>query len=92
MANKLKLRRLRRLKDDVAWWIAEAFDWKQIALEHAVEIDRLRKLVIRVPMPVIVPTDIVHQLNGKGKKEDPLCRSCNDGTRHGCSSCAYRMK
>lgn len=55
MVSKLKQRRSRRIKADVAWWKAEAQDWKQVALEHAAEIDRLRKLVIRVPMPVVVP-------------------------------------
>jgi hypothetical protein len=35
MTSKLKQRRLRRLKSDVAWWMAEAREWKQIALEHA---------------------------------------------------------
>jgi hypothetical protein len=38
MTSKLKQRRMRRLRDDVAWWMAEAREWKQIALEHA---DRL---------------------------------------------------
>ena len=57
--SKLKQRRVRRLKADVAWWMAEAQDWKQVALEHAAEIDRLRKLVIRVPMPVVVPAHSV---------------------------------
>lgn len=56
--SKLKLRRTRRLKSDVAWWIAEAADWKRVAMEHAAEIDRLRKLVIRVPMPVVVPVQV----------------------------------
>lgn len=56
MVSKLKQRRLRRLKADVSWWVAEAQDWEQIAMEHAAEIDRLKKLVIRVPMPVVVPT------------------------------------
>lgn len=55
MVSKLKQRRLRRLKADVAWWMAEAQDWKDIAMEHAAEIDRLKNLVIRVPMPVVVP-------------------------------------
>lgn len=55
MVSKLKQRRVRRLKADAAWWMAEAQDWKDIALEHAAEIDRLKKLVIRVPMPVVVP-------------------------------------
>lgn len=66
MVSKLKQRRLRRLKADVSWWIAEAQDWKQIAMEHAAEIDRLKKLVIRVPMPVVVPADITNGINVKG--------------------------
>lgn len=66
MVSKLKQRRMRRLKADVAWWMAEAQDWKGIALEHAAEIDRLKKLVIRVPMPVVVPADIIQGINVKG--------------------------
>ncbi|RAY30455.1 hypothetical protein DP184_06520 [Enterobacter kobei] len=62
MVSKLKQRRLRRLKADVAWWMAEAQDWKNIALEHAAEIDRLRVLVIRVPMPVVVPESVADEL------------------------------
>lgn len=58
MVSKLKQRRMRRLKSDVAWWMAEARDWKQIAMEHADEIERLRNLVIRVPMPVVVPVQV----------------------------------
>lgn len=62
MTSKLKLRRSRRLKADVSWWKAEAQDWKDIAMEHAAEIDRLRKLVIRVPMPVVVPESVADEL------------------------------
>ncbi|MBL5919792.1 hypothetical protein I7V28_01410 [Lelliottia amnigena] len=86
MVSKLKQRRTRRLKSDVAWWMAEAADWKQIAMEHALEIERLRALVIRVPMPVIVPRDMAHQLY---HTETKRCRTCNDGLRGGCSSCAF---
>ena len=43
MTSKLKQRRLRRLKADVWWWQQEANDWKQIAMEHAKEIDVLRR-------------------------------------------------
>ncbi|MCI1899294.1 MAG: hypothetical protein LKI85_13110 [Enterobacter sp.] len=89
MVSKLKLRRTRRLKSDVAWWIAEAADWKQVAMEHAAEIDRLRKLVIRVPMPVIVPRDMAHQLY---HTETKRCRTCNDGLRGGCSSCVFNKQ
>ncbi len=58
MVSKLKQRRTRRLKSDISWWMAEAQDWKDIAMEHAAEIDRLKKLVIRVPMPVVVPAQL----------------------------------
>lgn len=62
MVSKLKQRRTRRLQSDVAWWMAEANDWKQVAMEHAVEIERLRALVIRVPMPVVVPESVAEKL------------------------------
>lgn len=62
MVSKLKQRRSRRLKADIAWWMAEAQDWKDIAMEHAAEIDRLKKLVIRVPMPVVVPESVADEL------------------------------
>lgn len=55
MVSKLKQRRVRRLKADVAWWREEAEDCRSRLLELAGEIDRLKKLVIRVPMPVVVP-------------------------------------
>lgn len=55
MVSKLKQRRLRRLKADVAWWREEAEDCRSRLLELAGEIDRLKKQVIRVPMPVVVP-------------------------------------
>ncbi|MDV2903099.1 hypothetical protein R0H17_15780 [Phytobacter diazotrophicus] len=43
MPSKLKQRRMRRLRDDVAWWQAEASDWKQIALEHADKLGKMRR-------------------------------------------------
>lgn len=89
MASKLIQRRTRRLKSDVAWWMAEAADWKDIALEHALEIERLRALVIRVPMPVIIPRDMAHQLY---HTETKRCRTCNDGLRGGCSSCVFNKQ
>lgn len=55
MVSKLKQRRMRRLKADVAWWRDEAEDCRSRLLELAGEIDRLKKLVIRVPMPVLMP-------------------------------------
>ncbi|ELM7732745.1 hypothetical protein Q2P25_001431 [Escherichia coli] len=66
MVSKLKQRRMRRLKADVAWWRGEAEDCRSSLLELAGEIDRLKKLVIRVPMPVVVPADIMQGINVKG--------------------------
>lgn len=43
MVSKLKQRRMRRLRDDVAWWMEEARDWKQIALEHADKLAEMRR-------------------------------------------------
>lgn len=86
MTSKLKQRRTRRYKSDIAWWKAEVQDWKGIAMEHAAEIDRLRALVIRAPMPVLMPKEMVHQLY---YTETKRCRTCNDGLRGGCSSCIF---
>lgn len=63
MVSKLKQRRTRRLKSDVAWWRAEANDLHARVMEQADEIDKLKKLVIRVPMPVVVPAEVVDELN-----------------------------
>ena len=64
--SKLKQRRLRRLKADVAWWKGEASDLYARVMEQADEIAELRRLVIRVPMPVVVPADIIQGINVKG--------------------------
>ena len=45
MPSKLKQRRMRRLRGDVAWWRAEARERKQVALEHADKLAEMRKQV-----------------------------------------------
>lgn len=62
LVSKLKQRRLRRLKADLAWWREEAEDCRPRMLELAGEVDRLKKLVIRVPMPVVVPESVADEL------------------------------
>ena len=57
MSSKLKQRRVRRLKADVAWWRAEAEDLYARVMDQADEIAELRRTVIRVPMPVMVPAE-----------------------------------
>ncbi len=86
MVSKLKQRRLRRLKADVVWWKGEASDLYDRVMEQADEIAELRRLVIRVPMPVLIPKEMAHQLY---YTETNRCRTCNDGLRGGCSSCIF---
>lgn len=49
----------------LAWCREEAEDCRSRLLELAGEIDRLRALVVRVPMPVVVPADIIQGINVK---------------------------
>lgn len=65
MPSKLKQRRVRRLKADVAWWKAEASDLHARVMEQADEIAELRRTVIRVPMPVLVPNEMISITNVK---------------------------
>lgn len=62
MVSKLKQRRRRRLKADVAWWKGEASDLYARVMEQADEIAELRRLIIRVPMPVVVPGSVANEL------------------------------
>lgn len=91
MPSKLKQRRLRRLKADVWWWQQEAEDWKQLALDHAAEIDRLRSQVIHVVMPMMVPPAIVENMKAR-RADHVMCIKCNEGARGGCSACAYNVR
>lgn len=62
MPSKLIQRRLRRLKADLAWWREEAEVCRSRLLELAGEIDRARAQIIRVPMPVVVPSASIAEL------------------------------
>ncbi|QOV59885.1 hypothetical protein AMN10_06920 [Klebsiella variicola] len=52
MPSKLKKRRNRRLRDDVAWYKAEAMDWQKRVFELADEVAALREKL--------------HKLTGRG--------------------------
>ncbi|VFS64111.1 Uncharacterised protein [Kluyvera cryocrescens] len=62
MPSKLKQRRTRRLKADVAWWKGEASDLYARVMEQDDEIAELRRMVIRVPMPVVVRESVADEL------------------------------
>lgn len=89
MASKLKLRRQRRLREEVNWWRAEAMDCKARLLELAKLLEETKRQ--RVPMPVLVTARIIKQMT-PATSEPEICLKCNDGARLGCSSCAYRLK
>ncbi|QNQ20005.1 hypothetical protein HF650_09645 [Kosakonia sp. SMBL-WEM22] len=56
MPSKLKLRRQRRLREDVIWWRAEAMDCKARVLELANLLEEAHRQ--HVPMPALVPARI----------------------------------
>ncbi|EFG9986426.1 hypothetical protein ACQLRR_004192 [Escherichia coli] len=66
--------------DEEKCWLAKR------VLALADEIAQLRRLVIRVPMPIMMPKEMIHQLYNTETKR---CRTCNDGLRGGCSSCMF---
>lgn len=85
MVSKLKQRRLRRIKADLWWWREEAKDLHARVMEQADEIAELRKLVIRVPMPVLVPKSIADKITTQTCC--PYCgaeRSLSPGSIHAC--------
>lgn len=71
MPSKLNQRRTRRLKADAAWWRAEVTDLHARVMEQADEIAELRRQVIRVPMPVIVPSEVIAKLTME-RASEPL--------------------
>ncbi|WP_437887046.1 hypothetical protein [Phytobacter sp. V91] len=91
MPSKLKQRRLRRLKADVWWWREEAQDLHARVMEQANEIAELKKKVIVVAMPMMVPPAVVEGMKAL-RVEHALCLKCNDGARGGCSACAYTIR
>ncbi|EIH0466464.1 hypothetical protein DDM29_000137 [Escherichia coli] len=91
MASKLKQRRLRRLKADVWWWREEAADLHDRVMEQADEIAALKKQVIHVVMPMMVPPAVIEGMTAR-RVEHALCLKCNDGVRGGCSACAYNPR
>ena len=85
--NKLKRRRWRRIRDDLAWYKEEAKDLHAGLMELADEVAKLRSQVLTVPMPVIVPFQIYSAVTGEPDHE--ICKKCNDGLRGGCSACSF---
>lgn len=75
--NKLKRRRWRRIRDDLAWYKEEAKDLHTRLMELADEVAKLRSQVLTVPMPVT------------GEPDHEICKKCNDGLRGGCSACSF---
>lgn len=84
MVSKLKQRRTRRLKADVAWWKAEASDLYARVMEQADEIAALRQQVLHFPMPVMVPAEILQSIGvigvaavqqESGKQEATQCNT-----------------
>lgn len=59
---------------------------REFPVEFVSIAENIRTQDIRVPMPVLVTKEMVHQLY---HTETKRCRNCNDGLRGGYSSCAF---
>ena len=90
MPSKLKRRRWRRMRDDLAWYKDEAKDLQCRLMELADEVANLRKQILPVSKTVIAKLKIYE--TDKDDRDHQLCRRCNDGIRGGCSSCAYTVR
>lgn len=90
MPSKLKCRRWRRMRDDLAWYKDEAKDLHCRLMELADEVANLRKQILPVSKTVIAKLKIYE--TDKDDRDHHLCRRCNDGIRGGCSSCAYNVR
>ncbi|VTP16099.1 hypothetical protein PUATCC27989T_04026 [Phytobacter ursingii] len=69
----------------------EAESLARFALEHAAEIEQLKRQVIHVVMPMMVPPAVIQDMKAR-RIEHALCLKCNEGARGGCSACAYNER
>lgn len=90
MPSKLKGRRWRRMRDDLAWYKEEAKDLHCRLLELADEVANLRKQILPGSKLIIAKMKIYE--TDKDNRDHQLCRRCNDGLRGGCSSCSFNVR
>ncbi|HBY6171256.1 TPA: hypothetical protein MI381_23760 [Klebsiella pneumoniae] len=90
MPSKLKRRRWRRMRDDLAWYKDEAKDLHCRLMELADEVANLRKQILPESKRVIAKLKMYE--TDRDDRDHQLCRRCNDGIRGGCSSCAYNVR
>lgn len=86
MPSKLKRRRWRRMRDDLAWYKDEHCR----LMELADEVANLRKQILPEYKTVIAKLKMYE--TDKDDRDHQLCRRCNDGIRGGCSSCSYNVR
>lgn len=84
MLSKLKQRRQRRLKADVAWWRAEARDLHARVMEQADELADLRRQLAIERGAAAVP-----QATSPWRPAE-RCVVCVEGARGGCSTCSFK--
>lgn len=78
--------------------LANRLDITSLALSESLEQRRqlvsklhaAQQQIMRVPMPVLVPAPIMNLVDSSTSGPE-ICIRCNDGTRDGCSSCAYKV-
>lgn len=85
MPSKLKKRRQRRLKADIAWWRAEAGDLHARVMEQANELADLRR-------QLAIERGVAADKTTSQWQPAARCEVCVEGARGGCSSCVFNQE
>lgn len=93
MPSKLKQRRCRRLKADVAWWRAEAGDLHARVMEQAdIMAEQANELADLRRQLAIERGASAETKNTNAWTPAARCDVCVEGARGGCSSCAFNQR
>ena len=93
MASKLKQRRLRSIKSDVAWWRAEAGDLHARVMEQAdIMAEQANELAdLRQQLAIERGAAAVTQATSQWRPAE-RCVVCVEGARGGCSTCSFKRQ
>ncbi|EKM0532398.1 hypothetical protein ACTV1V_001558 [Cronobacter turicensis] len=92
MPSKLKQRRLRRIKSDAAWWRAEAGDLHARVMEQADIMAEQANELADLRRQLASERGVAADKTTSQWQPEARCEVCVEGTRGGCSTCAYNLK
>ncbi|EGO8462043.1 hypothetical protein ERU12_01050 [Escherichia coli] len=92
MSSKLKQRRWRRLKADVAWWRAEAGDLHARVMEQADIMAEQANELADLRRQLAIECGVEADKTTSQWKPANKCEVCVEGARGGCSTCAFNRQ